>query len=99
VEGAREIGIDEYNEEQQRKIRILHSLLDDYNDGKRKSFYCMAINLLPLKEIERILDELIADSQLSATSFREKVDFIVSRFRSLAKDQGVELKLRKKTKE
>lgn len=98
IERAREIGIDEYNEEQQRKIRILHSLLYEYNDGGRKSFYCMAINLLPLTETEKILDELIADSQFSAASLREKVEFIVSRFQSLAKEQGVELKLRKKPK-
>jgi hypothetical protein len=99
IERAREIGIDEYNEEQQRKIRILHSLLDDYNDGKRKSFYCMAVNLLSLKESEALLQGIFANEEFHGKSSKEKIEHIILGFQNLAKEQGMELKLRKKTKE
>ena len=47
IERAKEIGIDAYHKEQTRKVEILQTLLDEYNDGRKKTFYCLAVNLLP----------------------------------------------------
>jgi len=40
------------------KIEILHILLSKYNDGRKKTFYCVAVNLLNLSEIKEILGKL-----------------------------------------
>ena len=46
LEKAMSIGIEQYNLEQQEKTQILSYLLSNYNDGRRKSFFCVAVNLL-----------------------------------------------------
>ena len=95
---AQKIGIADYNEEQVRKSEILMTLLSDYDDGRRKTFYCVAVNLLPLPDIEialqQITDHLAADN----LTIKEKADLVVSQFQALAGQQGIELKLRKKKK-
>lgn len=51
LEKARSMGIEQYNLEQQEKIKIFSWLLYNYNDGRRKNFFCVAANLLELSEI------------------------------------------------
>jgi len=91
---AQEIGIEAYNEEQTRKVEILRTLLSGYNDGRRKTFYCAAVNLLPLRDIENIMKQITENS--SCSSLKEKAELAVSLFQNLAVRQGVVLKLRKK---
>ena len=40
---AGEIGMEAYIREQERKVEILLQLLAEYNDGKRKTFYGLAV--------------------------------------------------------
>ena len=47
---ARELGLDVYIDELRAKRIILDKLLADYNDGRRKTFYCAAVYLLPLED-------------------------------------------------
>lgn len=37
-----EIGIMAYQEEQKEKIEILRFLLENFNDGRKKAFFCLA---------------------------------------------------------
>lgn len=48
---ARKIGVCAYNREQAEKVQILNQLLEHYNDGRRKTFFCLAVNLLELSEL------------------------------------------------
>ncbi|WP_340148055.1 DUF3795 domain-containing protein [Amedibacterium intestinale] len=48
---AQRIGIKQYNLEQKEKIQILSYLLSNYNDGRRKNFFCIAVNLLEVSFI------------------------------------------------
>ncbi|MFN1908018.1 hypothetical protein ACK2FV_00010 [Clostridioides difficile] len=45
LERAKNMGIEQYNHEQQEKAQILSYLLSNYNDGRRKTFFCVAVNL------------------------------------------------------
>ncbi len=90
---AQEIGIEAYNEEQTRKVEILRTLLSGYNDGRRKTFYCAAVNLLSLRDIENIMKQIAENS--SCSSLKEKAELAVSLFQNLAVRQGIVLKLRK----
>lgn len=85
---AQEMGIEAYNAEQHRKVKILKTLLSDYNSGRRKTFYCVAVNLLPLNDVENV--------SFRGQTAKEKEEEIASLFQDIAAQQGVVLKLRKK---
>lgn len=53
----KKIGEEAYNAEQIEKRRILDRLLAEYNDGRKKTLFCLAVNLLPLEELRTIFDE------------------------------------------
>ena len=51
MEKAKRIGIEEYKREQLFKKRILNKLLNDYDDGHSDVFFCLAVNLLELDDL------------------------------------------------
>ena len=91
-----EIGIDAYNKEQLEKIEILQYLLSNYNDGRRKTFYCVAINLLELKEIKDVIKRINEKPELNDLSLKEKSAHVAGLFQNVAKQHDIELKLHKK---
>ena len=93
LERAKTIGISRYNEEQQEKIRILNLLLARYNDGRRKTFFCLAVNLLPLSELKAAVSQL---NDLEDLSLKERSAQAVRLLQSVADTHGILLKLRKK---
>ena len=58
MEKAKQIGIEVYREEQQKKKRILDRLLEGYDDGQRDVFFCLAVNLLELSDLKGVLEQL-----------------------------------------
>lgn len=93
---AKEIGLDAYNNVQVKKAEILQTLLSDYNDGRRKTFYCVAINLLPLQDIESVMKQVAENGSFSNFTIKEKAEKVVALFQNLAIQHGLVLKLRKK---
>lgn len=55
LHSIRESGIESFLEEQEERRDLLESMLDEYNDGRSKSFFCIAATLLP---IETIMDSM-----------------------------------------
>ena len=93
---AKEIGPDAYTEEQSIKVKLLDTLLNEYNSGREKTLFSLAVNLLDIDDIKKVLDE---GGQLALDMLmKEKAKYISSRLRETAKEKGIELKLRKKTK-
>lgn len=95
MEKAQKIGIGAYNEEQVRKAELLRQLLSDYNDGRRKSFYCLAANLLPLQDLENIIRQIADNPAYRDIPVKEKAEHIAALFQEAASREGVLLKLRK----
>lgn len=91
-----EVGEEAYNKEQTRKAEILKMLLTDYNDGRRKTFYCVAINLLPLEDIENIMKQVEENTVFDNLTIKEKSEYFVSLFQNIAVQRGLVLRLRKK---
>ena len=91
---AKEIGIDAYNHEQTEKKQILNDLLENYNDGRKKTFFCVAVNLLELPELREAMEQLGAADELP---IKEKSKYAADVFQKIADRRNVELKLRKKT--
>ena len=58
LEQVRQTGVDVYMKDLSQRMAILNRLLENYNDGRRKSLYTAAACLLPLSELQRILETL-----------------------------------------
>ena len=53
MEKLRDIGAERYNAEQGEKVQLLEYLLSSCNDGRRKTLFCLAVNLLERRERSR----------------------------------------------
>jgi hypothetical protein len=95
-EKVEQIGISSYNAEQTEKIEILNFLLSNYNDGRRKNFFCVAVNLLELHEIKQVIKQIEENAEFNSLTLKDKSAHVVGLFQDIAKRQNVELKLRKK---
>ena len=93
LEQAKAIGMNRYNEEQRERVRILNLLLAHYNDGRRKTFFCLAANLLPLSALQTAVSQLQGSEDLD---LKERSAQAVRLLQSSANAHGILLKLRKK---
>lgn len=96
LEKAKRIGIDSYNLEQKEKAQILHHLLSNYNSGRSKSFFCVAVNLLDLSDIQEVLNQVKDNSDLLSMPFKERCLYVVNAFQEVADRKNIVLKLNKK---
>lgn len=96
IQRASEIGIEVYNQEQTKKSEILQTLLSDFDDGRKKTFYCLAVNLLSLEQVESVMKQVAINKSLLTLPIKEKAAVVVSLFQDRASEQGLVLKLRKK---
>ncbi|WP_279070966.1 hypothetical protein [Faecalicoccus pleomorphus] len=96
MERVQKIGIEQYNLEQQEKIKILCYLLDNYNDGRKKNFFCVAVNLLELSELKEAMKQIQQNDRLSVLSVKEQCSYIVDMFQKIADRRNIKLKLIKK---
>lgn len=92
MEKARRIGPAAYQAEQREKQEILRFLLETCNDGRRKGFFALAVNLLPLEGLQAAREQLAAEN----LPLKEGAARAAALLQALASRQGVELKLRKK---
>lgn len=96
LERAQYIGIEQYNSEQQEKTQILSHLLSNYNDGRRKNFFCVAVNLLELSELKEAMEQIESNDELSSLPLKVQSLFVVEVFQKFAAKSNIELKLIKK---
>lgn len=96
LERAQSIGIAQYNLEQQEKTQILSFLLSNYNDGRRKSFFCVAVNLLELSELREGIKQIQANEELSALPFKVQCQYVAEVFQKIADRRNIKLKLIRK---
>ena len=85
-----------YNLEQQEKTQILSYLLSNYNDGRRKTFFCVAVNLLDLSELQEAMKQIQSNDELSLLPFKAQCLYVVEVFRKIAERRNIKLKLIKK---
>lgn len=74
---------------------ILAMLLSSYNDGKRKNYYCLAVNLLNLSDLNVLVTEISEKISKEDISLKEKIDKIVLLLEAMANRENIKLKLRK----
>ena len=92
---AKEQGMDYYRSVLDEKIEILRFLLKNYNDGRRKSFFCTAVNLLELDDIKAVLEQ-ISGAVEEDNTLKENAAIAVQLFKNMADRREISLNLRKK---
>ncbi len=89
---AKAMGIGAYLDEQRAKQEILHRLLNDYDDGRRDVFFCLAVNMLDLADLKQVLSE--ADRTSAGFSRTDKAGHVSSLLQRCAVSRNIPLKLR-----
>ena len=96
LEKARRIGAAAYDREQMEKVRLLEYLLERYNDGRRKTLYCVAVNLLELVDLQAALSSVEGDPAFPALSRAQQCARVSDALQDTAARLGVRLTLRRK---
>lgn len=89
--GAKE-DLNAYLEVIDRKFNHLVFLLENFDDGRSKTFFCTAIDLLPLPALEEIMSSGTVSGK---TGRKERNKEIVALMKAKAKELNIELTLRK----
>lgn len=92
----KKVGAVAYQAEQKEKIEILNYLLKHYNDGRKKTFFCLTVNLLELSDLKNVLNQIEAKTDMAEWSIKEKSALVVKLFQDVAEERKIILKLRKK---
>lgn len=90
---AHELGLNAYIDELRAKRAILDQLLTNYNDGRRKTFYCAAVYLLPLEDLKNVVAKLEGQPECPV---KERAAAAVKLLQTTADNRGINLKLNKK---
>lgn len=93
---AQQIGMEAYNAEQAEKAHILEVLLANYNDGRRKTLFCVAVNLMELQELQEILRQMECRADLETLTLKERSALAAGLLQTAAAKNNIDLKLRKK---
>lgn len=97
LEKVKKIGIDAYQIELTEKIEILKYLLANYNDGRRKNFFCIAVNLLELQDVKSVVEQIATETESDNLTLKEKSTLVANMFQLMAAKRNIVLKLNKKT--
>jgi hypothetical protein len=87
--------IAKYKTELNGKVKILKYLIAHCNDGKKKNFYCVAVNHLKLSDLKNIMDQIDKQIKSKDVGSKNKIEIVVDLIEKMAKKENVELRLRK----
>ena len=90
-------GLDAYRAMLEEKEALLRFLLREYNDGRRKSLFCTAVNLLELADVRETVSLLRRQTPPDA-ALREKGALAARLLQEAAAANGICLKLNRKKK-
>jgi hypothetical protein len=95
----KEFGVDKFIEIQKERIEILEKMLDKFNEGRSKSFYCIATALLSIADLQKALkisEQQIKAINISSSDLKARSTILKGILNEFAAKDGIELKLRKK---
>ena len=87
-------GIEEFAKQEKVRVDFLDHLLEHFDDGRSRSFYCIACQLISLEDLKSALAEAEAEMSKS-TDIKEKAKLVRVAISHLAETLGINLKLRK----
>jgi hypothetical protein len=96
LKSIRERGLDAFIRQQQERLLLLKNLLEEYDDGRSKSFYCLSAALLPIGDLKSAIGKL--GSAAEPVNDRKHVAKLLREaFAGIATRNSVKLSYRKET--
>ena len=74
-------------------------MLDNFNEGRSKSFFCIAATLLSIKDLDKALEDSIMHikkKDIDETDLKTKSKILRENLTKLAKFKSLELRLKRK---
>ena len=99
LKSIKEKGLKLFISQQKKRIEILGYLLEKYNEGRSKSFFCIATALLPINSLKKMIkesNERIESEDINAKDLKTKSKILKNSLYKLAANNNIELKLRRK---
>ena len=96
---SKEHGVEEFIEQQKKRIELLLTMLKHFDDGRSKSFYCIATTLLSIKDLKGALDnaeQKIKEDKSESDDTKTRAKLLKGFLNDIAAREGIELTLRKK---
>lgn len=86
-------GVNIYDEQQRIRESLLIKILNEFNEGRSKSYYCIAATVMDIDELRNSLKEATTKSKL--LGIKDKSKIMHSMLDSIALKKGYRLSLRK----
>ena len=95
----KEHGIEKFIEQQERRIKLVETMIGDFDDGRSKSFFCKAAALLDLTSLETSLGEAaqkIKADNIEQDDIKIKAKILKEILKEIALKEGVKLGKKKR---
>ena len=86
-------GIEEFEKAQKTRENLLLEMLQEYDEGRSKSYYCIAATILEIEELKKALNRARKDSK--GLDIKGKSKILHSVLDEIAGQKNYSLKLRK----
>jgi hypothetical protein len=93
----RVFGLDEFLNQQAKKRDLLEQMLKEYNDGRSRSFYCVAATLLSLEALKDSLDlarRNVKEEGIKGGDQRNRARILKMHLKETALEENIDLSLR-----
>ncbi|MGA1978253.1 MAG: DUF3795 domain-containing protein [Bacteroidales bacterium] len=90
----KEHGIEKFTEDQKKRIKLLETMIKDFDEGRSRSFFCKATALLDLTSLEDSLDKaikIIKSKNIKPDDVKLKAKSLKEILNEVAFNNGVEL--------
>ena len=86
-------GVEDFEKEQLIREKLLKEMLQGFNEGRSKTFYCIASTILEIEELKKTLSQ--AKKQSEGLNIKEKSKILHQLLKNIAERKNYYLKLRK----
>ena len=90
----KEHGIEKFVEQQKKRIKLLEIMIENFNDGRSRSFFCKASTLLDLIDLGSSLDKAtqkIKTDKIKQNDVKNKAKILKAILNEVALKEGIEL--------
>jgi len=94
-------GVEKFIEQQKERIKFLKDMLEGFNEGRSRSFYCIAAALLSVDDVKKSIDSAkkeVKTLDIKNDDVKSKAKTLRKIIQDVADKKGIDLKLRKATK-
>ena len=92
-------GIEKFVGQQKKRIKLLETMIENFDDGRSRSFFCKAATLLDLSSLENSFDaasKKIKADNIESNDIKTKTKIFKSILNEIALKKGVELVKKKR---